>query len=147
MGYRRLEIGLEKGRITYKKHERKWPNFTKSSKSRSCLEKRGEMGGTLPSAPWCPWLTMTIPPDCSAVHMLMIGAMPMVVPWKYTPLGNEKKKAFLNSYRMRTFPNIWNSSHSNKGKGTCKNEHSHVGPVYRRFVSLVPFKCILHVAP
>lgn len=29
---------------------------------------------------------MTIPPDCSAVHMLMMGAMPMVVPWKYTPL-------------------------------------------------------------
>ena len=26
--------------------------------------------------------TMTIPPDCSAVHMLMMGAMPMVVPWK-----------------------------------------------------------------
>lgn len=31
-------------------------------------------------------LTMTTPPDCSAVHMLMMGAMPMVVPWKYTPL-------------------------------------------------------------
>lgn len=30
--------------------------------------------------------TMTIPPDCSAVHMLMMGAIPMVVPWKYTPL-------------------------------------------------------------
>lgn len=26
--------------------------------------------------------TMTIPPDCSAVHILMMGAMPMVVPWK-----------------------------------------------------------------
>lgn len=25
-------------------------------------------------------LTMTIPPDCSAVHMLMMGAIPMVVP-------------------------------------------------------------------
>lgn len=34
-------------------------------------------------------LTMTMPPDCSAVHMLMIGAMPMVVPWKYTPLQME----------------------------------------------------------
>lgn len=33
---------------------------------------------------------MTIPPDCSAVHMLMMGAMPMVVPWKYTPLKEEK---------------------------------------------------------
>lgn len=31
-------------------------------------------------------LTMTTPPDCSAVHMLIMGAMPMVVPWKYTPL-------------------------------------------------------------
>lgn len=29
---------------------------------------------------------MTMPPDCSTVHMLMMGAMPMVVPWKYTPL-------------------------------------------------------------
>lgn len=27
-------------------------------------------------------LTMTMPPDCSTVHMLMMGAMPMVVPWK-----------------------------------------------------------------
>lgn len=27
-------------------------------------------------------LTMTIPPDCSTVHMLIMGAMPMVVPWK-----------------------------------------------------------------
>lgn len=27
-------------------------------------------------------LTMTMPPDCSTVHMLIIGAMPMVVPWK-----------------------------------------------------------------
>lgn len=27
-----------------------------------------------------------MPPDCSTVHMLMMGAMPMVVPWKYTPL-------------------------------------------------------------
>lgn len=27
-------------------------------------------------------LTMTIPPDCSAVHILMMGAIPMVVPWK-----------------------------------------------------------------
>lgn len=27
-------------------------------------------------------LTMTMPPDCSAVHMLIMGAMPMVVPWK-----------------------------------------------------------------
>lgn len=26
--------------------------------------------------------TMTIPPDCSAVHILMMGAIPMVVPWK-----------------------------------------------------------------
>lgn len=37
---------------------------------------------------------MTMPPDCSAVHMLMMGAMPMVVPWKYTPLG-DKRKDFL----------------------------------------------------
>lgn len=35
--------------------------------------------------------TMTIPPDCSAVHMLMMGAMPMVVPWKYTPLKERKQ--------------------------------------------------------
>lgn len=35
---------------------------------------------------------MTIPPDCSAVHMLMMGAMPMVVPWKYTPLKGEKEE-------------------------------------------------------
>lgn len=27
-------------------------------------------------------LTMTMPPDCSTVHMLIMGAMPMVVPWK-----------------------------------------------------------------
>lgn len=26
--------------------------------------------------------TMTMPPDCSAVHMLIMGAMPIVVPWK-----------------------------------------------------------------
>jgi len=31
---------------------------------------------------WQMSLTMTIPPDCSAVHMLIMGAMPMVVPWK-----------------------------------------------------------------
>ena len=34
---------------------------------------------------------MTTPPDCSAVHMLMMGAMPMMVPWKYTPLGRTRK--------------------------------------------------------
>lgn len=31
---------------------------------------------------WHFQLTMTIPPDCSAVHILMIGAIPIVVPWK-----------------------------------------------------------------
>lgn len=35
---------------------------------------------------------MTIPPDCSAVHMLMMGAIPMVVPWKYTPLKERKQE-------------------------------------------------------
>lgn len=28
------------------------------------------------------FLTMTMPPDCSAVHILMMGAIPIVVPWK-----------------------------------------------------------------
>lgn len=37
-------------------------------------------------------LTMTTPPDCSAVHMLMMGAMPMVVPWKYTPLQERRHR-------------------------------------------------------
>lgn len=36
-------------------------------------------------------LTITTPPDLSAVHILMIGAMPMVVPWKCTPLEKKKK--------------------------------------------------------
>lgn len=39
---------------------------------------------------------MTIPPDCSAVHMLMMGAMPMVVPWKYTPLRGEGTEVIVN---------------------------------------------------
>lgn len=53
-------------------------------------EKDGEMEeegrGEGCSVVACTGRTMTIPPDCSAVHMLMMGAMPMVVPWKYTPL-------------------------------------------------------------
>lgn len=50
--------------------------------------KTGDCGapvGPLSSPVLLP-LTMTTPPDCSAVHMLIMGAMPMVVPWKYTPL-------------------------------------------------------------
>lgn len=43
-----------------------------------------------------PVRTMTIPPDCSAVHMLMMGAMPMVVPWKYTPLRGEGTEVIVN---------------------------------------------------
>ncbi len=39
------------------------------------------------------FLTMTMPPDCSAVHILMMGAMPIVVPWKYTPLQQENKNS------------------------------------------------------
>lgn len=41
---------------------------------------------------------MTIPPDCSAVHMLIMGAMPMVVPWKYTPLET-KERTVLSQYK------------------------------------------------
>lgn len=52
----------------------------RSDKSRDFLGARGnETGKALPGHLW---LTMTTPPDCSAVHMLMMGAMPMVVPWK-----------------------------------------------------------------
>lgn len=43
-------------------------------------------------------LTMTTPPDCSAVHMLMMGAMPMVVPWKYTPLQEGGKGELQNHH-------------------------------------------------
>jgi len=41
---------------------------------------------------------MTTPPDCSAVHMLMMGAMPMVVPWKYTPLQEGGKGELQNHH-------------------------------------------------
>lgn len=42
---------------------------------------------------WPGLLTMTIPPDCSAVHILMMGAIPMVVPWKYTPLRERNQRS------------------------------------------------------
>lgn len=48
-------------------------------------------------------LTMTTPPDCSAVHMLIMGAMPMVVPWKYTPL-QEGKKGKAESQNQHSVP-------------------------------------------
>lgn len=57
------------------------------------MEKWKQKAEGVEGASWCNlWSlpTMTIPPDCSAVHMLMMGAMPMVVPWKYTPLKEEK---------------------------------------------------------
>lgn len=49
---------------------------------------------------------MTTPPDCSAVHMLIMGAMPMVVPWKYTPLqesgrGEEESQSHHSAPRYR----------------------------------------------
>ena len=37
-------------------------------------------------------LTMTMPADCSAVRMLIMGAMPIVVPWKYTPLWRGRER-------------------------------------------------------
>lgn len=47
-------------------------------------------------------LTMTTPPDCSAVHMLMMGAMPMVVPWKYTPLQEGERRHRVTSQSQDT---------------------------------------------
>lgn len=41
-----------------------------------------EEGGGMVGAARRLLLTMTMPPDCSTVHMLIMGAMPMVVPWK-----------------------------------------------------------------
>lgn len=49
---------------------------------------------------------MTIPPDCSAVHMLMMGAMPIVVPWKYTPLKQIEKVFFkCLKWQIKAFQN------------------------------------------
>lgn len=52
----------------------------RSDKNRDLLGGGGGLKGK--TFPGHIWFTMTTPPDCSAVHMLMMGAMPMVVPWK-----------------------------------------------------------------
>lgn len=65
---------------------------------------------------------MTIPPDCSAVHMLMMGAMPMVVPWKYTPLKERKQDG------VTTIP-IGTLSPPHKQLSTLSSLHSEEGRV------------------
>lgn len=63
---------------------------------------------------------MTIPPDCSAVHMLMMGAMPMVVPWKYTPL-KERNKMVSPQFRARPTDSCQCCLHYKKEEGRVGN--------------------------
>lgn len=70
---------------------------------------------------------MTIPPDWSAVHMLIMGAIPMVVPWKYTPLKNGQTQFSTWSWSHQRVFTLVTQAHCKNGINiTWSAGHCHV---------------------